>query len=160
MEKVISENDLKLIWERLQEQDQRISDLERHLLSQSNEDFELREEYSEKQNKKTIESIEKDELLEYRIGQFWFAKAGILAFIVGIMFVLTLPHKNLPKFLPFAAGIVLSLLFLIIPKLLKSLLPQLAGYVVGGGFVLLYYTVMRLHFLEENPLIEGTGFAI
>jgi uncharacterized membrane protein len=160
MEKVISENDLKLIWERLQEQDQRISDLERHLLSQNNEDFELREEYSEKRNKTTFESIEKDELLEYRIGQFWFAKIGILAFIVGIMFVLTLPHKDLPIFLPFAAGIVLSLFFLLIPRFFKSLLPQLSGYVIGGGFVLLYYTVARMHFLEESPLIDNSVLAL
>ena len=45
----------------------------------------------ERPHKKTIESIEKDDVLEYRIGQFWFAKIGILAFVVGIMFVLTLP---------------------------------------------------------------------
>jgi len=160
MENKISENDLKLVWERLHEQDKRIAYLEKHILSQGNEEYELNEEQPERQNKTTIESIEKDELLEYRIGQFWFAKVGILAFIVGIMFVLTLPHKDLPKSLPFVAGIVLSLFFLFIPRLLKSLLPQLAGYVIGGGFVLLFYTTMRLHFLEDNPLIESTALAI
>ncbi len=160
MEKKLSEDDLKLIWERLKEQDQRISDLENRVSSQSHEEYDLREETSAKQNKTTIESIEKDELLEYRIGQFWFAKVGILAFIVGIIFVLTLPHKDLPKFLLFAAGIVLSFLFLFIPRVLKSLLPQLSGYVIGGGFVLLYYTVLRLHFLEENPLVESKALAI
>ena len=160
MEKAIPENELKLIWERLKEQDKRISDLERHLLLQNNEEYELDEEPSERQNKKTIESIEKDELLEYRIGQFWFAKAGILAFIVGIMFVLTLPHKDLPKFLPFAAGIVLSLFFLFIPRILKSLLPQLSGYAVGGGLVLLYYTVIRMHFFEVSPIIESSALEL
>ena len=160
MEKIISENDLKLIWDRLHEQDKRIADLERQLLSRSIDEDEIYEETSDRQNKTTIESIEKDELLEYRIGQFWFAKIGILAFIVGIMFVLTLPHKDLPKPLPFAAGIVLSLFFLFIPRFFKSLLPQLKGYVTGGGFVLLYYTVMRLHFLEENPLVDSTALAL
>jgi hypothetical protein len=99
-------------------------------------------------------------VLEYRIGQFWFAKIGILAFVVGIMFVLTLPHEDLPRFLPAAAGIVLSLCFLLIPKLFKSLLPQLSGYIVGGGLVLLFFTALRIHFLEKDPLIESAGGAL
>jgi uncharacterized membrane protein len=99
-------------------------------------------------------------VLEYRIGQFWFAKIGILAFVVGIMFVLTLPHEDLPRLLPATAGIVLSLCFLLIPKLFKSILPQLSGYIVGGGLVLLYFTALRIHFLEKDPLIESAGTAL
>ena len=62
--------------------------------------------------------------------------------------------------LPAAAGIVLSLCFLFIPKFFKSLLPQLSGYIVGGGLVLLYFTALRIHFLEKDPLIESAGGAL
>src|ERR1035437_9492434 len=160
METRTTDNEVKLIWERLKELDSRLYEIEKHLSIQNYARAEEDEKVEERPHKKTIESIEKDDVLEYRIGQFWFAKIGILAFIVGIMFVLTLPHKDLPKGLPFAAGFVLSLLFLFIPRLMKSLLLQLAGYLIGGGFVLLYYTVSRMHFLEESPLIESTALAL
>jgi hypothetical protein len=158
MEAVSKDNDLKEIQEHLKEIDSRLFEIERQLTNQNYDRYAEPEE--ERPHKKTIESIETDEVLEYRIGQFWFAKIGILAFVVGIMFVLTLPHENLPRLLPAAAGIVLSLCFLLIPKLFKSLLPQLSGYIVGGGLVLLYFTVLRVHFLEKSPLIENAGAAL
>src|ERR1039457_4324900 len=131
METRTTDNDVKLIWERLKELDQRLFNIEKQLSIQHYSRGEEEETTEERPHKKTIESIEKDDVLEYRIGQFWFAKIGILAFVVGIMFVLTLPHEDLPRLLPAAAGIVLSLCFLLIPKFFKSILPQLSGYIVG-----------------------------
>src|ERR1035437_7968146 len=132
METRTTDNEVKLIWERLKEFDSRLYEIEKHLSIQNYARAEEDEKVEERPHKKTIESIEKDDVLEYRIGQFWFAKIVILAFVVGIMFVLTLPHEDLPRLLPAAAGIVLSLCFLLIPKLFKSILPQLSGYIVGG----------------------------
>jgi hypothetical protein len=157
MESISKDNEIKEIQEHLKEIDSRLFEIEKQLAIQN---YDRYAEPEVERPHKTIESIETDEVLEYRIGQFWFAKIGILAFVVGIMFVLTLPHENLPRLLPAAAGIVLSLCFLIIPKLFKSLLPQLSGYIVGGGLVLLYFTVLRVHFLEKSPLIENTGAAL
>src|ERR1035437_418956 len=160
METRTTDNDVKQIWDRLKELDSRLYEIERHLAIQNYTKTTEEEEAAERPHKKTIESIEKDDVLEYRIGQFWFAKIGILAFVVGIMFVLTLPHEDLPRLLPAATGIVLSLCFLLIPKLFKSLLPQLSGYIVGGGLVLLFFTTLRIHFLEKDPLIESAGTAL
>ena len=160
METRTTDNDVKQIWDRLKELDSRLYEIERHLAIQNYTKTTEEEEAAERPHKKTIESIEKDDVLEYRIGQFWFAKIGILAFVVGIMFVLTLPHEDLPRFLPVGAGIVLSLCFLLIPKFFKSILPQLSGYIVGGGLVLLYFTALRIHFLEKDPLIENAGIAL
>ena len=158
MEKRTTDNEE--IWERLKEFDSRLHEIERHLSIQNYARTSEEEKESPARPIRTIESIEKDDVLEYRIGQFWFAKIGILAFVVGIMFVLTLPHEDLPRFLPAAAGIVLSLCFLFIPKIFKSLLPQLSGYIVGGGLVLLFFTALRIHFLEKDPLIESAGTAL
>ena len=160
METRTTDNDVKLILARLKEFDSRLYEIEKHLSIQNYARAEEDEKAEERPHKKTIESIEKDDVLEYRIGQFWFAKIGILAFVVGIMFVLTLPHEDLPRLLPAAAGIVLSLCFLLIPKFFKSILPQLSGYIVGGGLVLLYFTALRIHFLEKDPLIESAGTAL
>jgi hypothetical protein len=159
METRITDNEIKLIWDRLKEVELRLFKIEREL-SIENYGERREEEESPARPSRTIESIEKDDVLEYRIGQFWFAKIGILAFVVGIMFVLTLPHEDLPRFLPAATGIVLSLCFLLIPKIFKSLLPQLSGYIVGGGLVLLFFTSLRIHFLEKDPLIESAGTAL
>lgn len=160
METKTTENEVKLIWERLEEFDRRLYEIERHLAIQNYTHQAEEEVESPVRPQRTIESIEKDDVLEYRIGQFWFAKIGILAFVVGIMFVLTLPHEDVPRLLPAAAGIVLSFCFLLIPKIFKSLLPQLSGYIIGGGLVLLYFTVLRIHFIEKDPLIESAGAAL
>ena len=160
METNTTENEVKLIWERLKEFDRRLYEIERHLAIENYTHREEEEVESPARPTRTIESIEKDDVLEYRIGQFWFAKIGILAFVVGIMFVLTLPHENVPRLLPAATGIVLSFCFLMIPKIFKSLMPQLSGYIIGGGLVLLYFTVLRIHFIEKDPLIESAGTAL
>jgi hypothetical protein len=160
METKTTDNDVKLLWDRLKELDQRLFNIERQLSIKNYSERREEEEELPARPSRTIESIEEDAGLEYRIGQFWFAKIGILAFVVGIMFILTLPHEDLPRFLPAAAGIVLSLCFLLIPKIFKSLLPQLSGYIVGGGLVLLFFTALRIHFLEKDPLIESAGAAL
>lgn len=160
MESISKDNEIRLIQEHLKELDLRLYEIEKHLAIEERERDIEEIEYTNKPHHKTIESIEKDDVLEYRIGQFWFAKIGILAFVVGIMFVLTLPHEELPRLLPAAAGIVLSLCFLLIPKIFKTIHPQLSGYIIGGGLVLLFFTVLRIHFLEKSPLIENTGIAL
>src|ERR1035437_7379387 len=120
METRTTDNEVKLIGERLKELDTRLYEIERHLSIQNYARAAEDEKVEERPHKKTIESIEKDDVLEYRIGQFWFATIGILAFVVGIMFVLTLPHEDLPSLLPAAAGIVLSLCFLLFIKLFQK----------------------------------------
>ncbi|MCX6136912.1 MAG: hypothetical protein NTV54_05385, partial [Ignavibacteriales bacterium] len=41
---------------------------------------------------------EENESLEYRIGFYWFAKAGIVTLAVGIALFLTFPYQGLPPF--------------------------------------------------------------
>ena len=53
-----------------------------------------------------VQSIaaEDDEELELRVGQNWFANAGIVGLALGIAFLLTLPYDGLPSFLPSVFG--------------------------------------------------------
>jgi len=79
-----------------------------------------------------------DEGLEERIGQFWFPKIGILVLIVGFAFFLTLPLKDLPAILPALMGYFLAAILFGLAKFWKQTFLELSGYLISGGFVLLY----------------------
>jgi hypothetical protein len=106
-------------------------------------------------HKKSLEEIEEDEILEFKIGQSFFAKTGILAFIVGIIFLLTLPLENLPAMFPILFGVAVSAGFLLLPNVIKNVLPHFHGHMIGGGIALLFFTVLRLQFFVEQPLIQS-----
>ncbi len=102
-----------------------------------------------------IEVMEEDEALEYRIGQFLFAKIGILALVIGIIFLLTVSLEDLPGMVPVFAGFASSIIFLLLPRLLKNFLAPFHGYLTGGGTILLFFTVLRLHFFTTEQIVES-----
>ena len=103
-----SSNDVsnKEILQYLQTIDTRISKIEEYLDLHPTASEEEIEEAEILQKKKA----ESDEELEFRIGQFWFAKLGIFAFLVGWLIANTLPfetmHPLIPVIIGLAAGLV------------------------------------------------------
>ncbi|NOQ96879.1 MAG: DUF2339 domain-containing protein, partial [Calditrichae bacterium] len=93
--------------------------------------------------------------LEFRIGQFWFAKAGIVILAIGIAFLLTLPFKNLPPYLPSIIGFSIVGLLLFSSYLLRESVSFLSRYLLGGGLILLYFSTLRLHFFTESAVISN-----
>src|SRR3990170_5527083 len=83
-----------------------------------------------------------DEELEFRIGQFWAAKIGIVVLIIGFAFLLTLPYENLPAVLPSIVGYFCAVILFGLARLWRQSFSHLSGYLVGGGFVLLYLATM------------------
>ncbi len=81
--------------------ERRISKIEKYLDLET----ESKTEIVTKANAVNIEVQNKEEELEYKIGQFWLAKAGIIVLIIGIAFFLTFPYKNLPLFFPPIMGL-------------------------------------------------------
>ncbi len=96
-----------------------------------------------------------EEGLEERIGQFWFPKIGIVVLIVGFTFFLTLPLKDLPAFLPALMGYFLAAILFGLAKFWKQTFLQLSGYLISGGFVLLYLTTMRLYYFSGEKAIDS-----
>ena len=98
---------------------------------------------------------DKEEKLEYQLGQFWFAKVGIIALGIGIAFFLTFPYKNFPAALPGIIGYFISGAFIISSNRTRKNFSYLSGYLLGIGLALLYFTTMRLYFFGHQNLISG-----
>jgi uncharacterized membrane protein len=142
---------LSEILEYLKNIDARVSKIESNLGDQTPSDKSVELEKIEKQ----IEKIPDKEGLEERIGQFWFPKIGIVVLIIGFAFFLTLPLKDLPLLLPSLMGYFFSAVLFGIAKFWKQTFSQLSGYLISGGFVLLYLTTMRLYYFSFEKTIDN-----
>ena len=121
-------------------------------------------EYSEStpvpEEKEIIDYPDKEERLEYQIGQFWFAKAGIIILIIGVAFFLTFPYKNLSPVVPCLIGLAIASLFFLCSGYCKKNLNFISGYLYGGGLVLLYFSAVKMHFFGNEHLITGLQLEI
>ena len=143
---------LQEILEHLKKLDGRISKIESRL---SREEFDHEtEEIIEEAEK--IDSSEREEELEFQIGQFWAAKVGIWVLIIGFASLLTLPFEDLPTI----AGFVLSFIMLGLSRFKKETFEHLSGYLVGGGLVVLFIAVMRLHYFGIEKSINSLPIVI
>lgn len=98
---------------------------------------------------------DKDEELEFRIGQFWFAKLGIFVFLIGCLIANTLPFDGIHQFIPSVVEFILGLGLIMVGQIGKQRIPYLQGYLLGSGFVVIYLAALRLYFFSPNPIITG-----
>ena len=98
--------------------------------------------------------------LEFQIGQFWFAKAGIVALAIGIVFLLTLQYQNLPPALPSILGYFLVVSIWGLSHYLRKSFLLISKYLFGGGVLLLYFATLRLHFFTNQPAIADRNILI
>lgn len=98
---------------------------------------------------------DKADTIEFHIGEYWFAKVGIVVFAVGIAFLLTLPYQNLPPILPSVLGYVIVAIVCALSYYLRRSSAYLSRYLLGGAMVLLYFTTMRLHFFSPEPAVSS-----
>ena len=99
---------------------------------------------------------ESGDSLEFHIGQYWFAKLGIVVLAIGIAFLLTFPYENLPSFLPILFGYVLVAGILMLSHFWRESIAHIARYLLGGGLILLYFTTLRLFLFSEQPVISNS----
>ncbi len=95
------------------------------------------------------------EALEFQIGQFWFAKAGITVLAIGIAFLLTFPYQNLPAIVPSLTGYLLVGLIFTLSQIWRKSFAYISGYLLGGGMVLFYFATLRLYFFSGNSVTEN-----
>ncbi|MCX6174861.1 MAG: hypothetical protein NTZ27_08940 [Ignavibacteriales bacterium] len=98
---------------------------------------------------------ERADSLETQIGQFWFAKVGIVILAIGIIFLMTFPYQNLPSFFPSLIGYVLVGFLFWLSNYWKSSLQFISQYIFGGALLLLFFSTLRLHFFSNNPTVEN-----
>lgn len=147
-----SSNDIigKEILEHLKSIEARISKVESYLnISSETTDYEPEEEVEI-----TKKKSESEEELEFRIGQYWFAKLGISVFLIGWIFANTLPFEYLNQMIPVAIGFLTGIVGIASSIFLKKRFPHIAGYILGSGFVIIYLAAIRLHFFSPEPVLS------
>ena len=139
--------------EHVQNLEKRISKIETHLQI---------EEPVESLSLESTEEIikEEKELLEFRIGEFWFAKVGIVILAVAIIFSLTLPYNNFSPVIPSLIGYLIVGLIFGISHYLKKSFEFVSRYLFGGGLLLLYFSTYRLHFFSPVPAISSISIEL
>jgi hypothetical protein len=100
-------------------------------------------------------SEEEDDSLELAIGEFWFAKIGILAFLLGMFFLMTQPLEDYPPLLPVGVGYILGFALISIPGFWLKSFRYISGFLIGGGAALLFLTTLRFHFFGTEPIISS-----
>jgi uncharacterized membrane protein len=139
--------------------DERISRIETRLqILPAEETYQEKEDVNE--SAKTIDTLEREDNLEYRIGQFWFAKVGIVVLIIGFAFLLTLPYENSPSIFPIVLGYFFSAGLIALSQYLRKNFPHISGFILGGGFVLSYFTTLRLYYFSSSSYITSLNLEI
>lgn len=156
MESTTDNSALHEILEHLKKLDRRISKIESRL---SGEEFDYETEEIIEEAEKT-DNTEREEELEFQIGQFWAAKVGIWVLIIGFASLLTLPFEGLPAVLPAFSGFILGFIMLGLSRFKKESFEHLSGYLVGGGLVVLYIAVMRLYYFGIEKSIDSLPLVI
>ncbi|MFC2133008.1 DUF2339 domain-containing protein [Bacteroidota bacterium] len=98
--------------------------------------------------------------LELQIGQYWFAKVGIVILALGIIFLMTFPYKNLPSFLPSLIGFFLTAMIFLFVHYSKESYQYISKYLLAGGLVLLYFSTMRFKYFGLDPTIPSETIEI
>ena len=142
----------------LKELEKRISRLESHLNIEApkKQKIDVQEVVSESVN----QTSDRAESLEFHIGEFWFAKVGIVILAIGIAFLLTFPYQNLPSILPAFFGYILTAAIFIFSHYWRKSFSLISRYLLGGGLILLYFTTLRLYFFSDQPVITNLTFEI
>lgn len=152
----IDSNDISKIVKMLDSINTRLSALEAAgNLLQSTEKPEL-----SNQEVSTIIKKESSEDLEFRLGEQWFGKIGIIAFLLAVFNFLILPFETIPQNIILILGFVISLVLIGTSISVTKLLKNLAGYTLGSGLILLYVSTLRLHYFTSDPLLSSKPFLI
>ena len=103
------------------------------------------------------ERSDREEELEYQVGQNWFAKAGIVILAIGMALLLTFPLEGLPSYVPALTGYVLVAGLFVLSHLWRESYPLLSKYLYGGGMALLYFATLRLFFFSPIPSLGAAS---
>lgn len=102
----------------------------------------------------------KEAALELQIGEFWLARIGLVALIVGTAFFISYPFAFLPSFLHRLLGFLAVAGMFAVSHTWRTTYPYLSRILFGGGLVLLYFAVLRLHFFSDHPVLENKTVAL
>ena len=151
MDSSADNNVLNEILDRLKNLDKRITKIETEITHQTV----IPESEEPPTEIESTAKLQNEEELEFRIGQFWAAKTGIVVLIAGFVFLLLLQFKEFPSFLPSLIGYVIGLVLFGLARVWKNTFSHITGYLLGGGIVLFYISTMRLYYFGIEKTITS-----
>lgn len=98
--------------------------------------------------------------IESEIGEFWLARVGVVALIVGLGFLVVYPFAGFPAWLPSLIGYAATAGLLGLARLWSRSLPDTARILFGGALFLLYFATLRLHFFSAVPAVESRALVL
>lgn len=107
-----------------------------------------------------VSEEEKEAALELKIGEFWLARVGIVALLVGTAFFIAYPIAILPPLLHSLIGYLAVAGLFAGARFWRATYPFLSRILFGGGLLLLYYATLRLHFFTDLPLLTNKPVAL
>jgi hypothetical protein len=102
----------------------------------------------------------KETALELKIGEFWLARVGIVALLVGTALFIAYPIPLLPPLGHSLIGYLAVVGLFVAARFWRSTYPYLSRILFGGGLILLYYATLRLHFFTDHPLLANKVVAL
>jgi len=100
-----------------------------------------------------------EEDLEFKVGQNWFAVAGILALAIGAAFTLSLPYARLPAGVPALAGCAVAAGLFLLAHAWRRSFELVASYLRGAGMALLFFATLRLYFFGAQHVLSTGDLA-
>lgn len=149
-------NSTENITNHLIELEKRISKIESYLKL----DSKVKEEKLEKKSHDNSTESIKDDSLEFKIGQFWLPRVGIVVLSLGIVFLLTFPYKNVTPILPSLFGYILVAGIFWLSYHWRESVSYISRYLKGGALILLYFSTMRLYFFSPNPFLTNLNIEL
>ena len=156
MNSLSQDQDNKEILRHQQNLDERVSKIEEQLEIRSKNFISESPEIVEEETKVLPKSEDDEDKLEFEIGQFWFAKMGIIIFFIGIAFLMSFPFQDIPVTVDIIFGYALSVSVFFISRHWRETYAHISGYLLGGGLFLFFFTTLRLKFFGNGVIIAET----
>ncbi len=149
MENISNKNIEKLI-ETIQKLDERIERIEKHIKYEDDSTVAESEAVIPK-----AKTAEEEDALEYAIGGGWLAKIGIVVLTFGVLFLLSTPYEGVTPYLPSLIGLLIAGTVAVGSYFTRNLYQQVSGYLLGVSIIILYFSVIRLHFFGAESAVAS-----
>ncbi|MGE5437069.1 MAG: DUF2339 domain-containing protein [Syntrophothermus sp.] len=103
---------------------------------------------------------ESSEDFEFRMGEQWFGKIGVVAFTFAFFYLLTLTFNRNTQTTVMLLGFIVSAIILIVSFVYKNQLKTLSGYLTGSGIIILFFSFLKLHYFTDSPIIASRTLMI
>lgn len=156
MDSSISKNDHSELLELIQKLENRISKIESAInLTPQKEDLTGVADEESKINIVSETEEEREEKLEFKIGQSWLAFIGTTVLIIGLCFLLSLSYESLSIYLPSVIGYGITVLLFVLSHRVRQSYQNISGYLLGGSMILLYFSTLRFYLFGDVAAIQS-----